>query len=79
MKKTEYEKEIKRDKFRVTIFGSARMNKNDPVYKQIFSLTELLGDRGMDIVTGGGPGIMTAANAGHRKGRKRESKPRWGV
>lgn len=61
--------ELKENKFRVTIFGSARAKKGDSEYKQIYQLAEMLGDKGIEIVTGGGPGIMEAASRGHRKGR----------
>jgi len=56
--------------FRVAIFGSARIKKDDKVYKQIYRLGKMLGEREIDIVTGGGPGLMEAANAGHKKGSK---------
>jgi len=56
--------------FRVAIFGSARIKRNDKNYKLISELAELIGERNMDIVTGGGPGIMEAANKGHKKGTK---------
>lgn len=54
--------------FRVAIFGSARTKPADPHYQQVFGLAEMLGRRGFDVVTGGGPGIMEAANAGHQAG-----------
>ncbi len=54
--------------FHVTIFGSARIKKDDPVYKEIYKLSEKIGKNNWDVVTGGGPGIMEAANLGHRKG-----------
>lgn len=57
--------------FRVAIFGSARINKNDQIYKQIYSLAKELSERGIDVVTGGGPGLMEAANAGHKAGSKK--------
>lgn len=63
--------EIKKNDFRVTVFGSARIKKDDPYYKQIASLSEMLGEKGIDIVTGGGPGLMEAASQGHSKGRKK--------
>jgi len=65
-------KEIKIDPghFRVAIFGSARIQPNDPRYNQIYSLARMIAQDGMDVVTGGGPGIMEAANKGHREGRK---------
>lgn len=48
----------------VTIFGSARTDKNNLYYKQATSLAQLLASRGYNIMTGGGPGIMEAANKG---------------
>ncbi len=62
--------EIDPDHFRVAIFGSARIKPNDPRYNQIYSLARMIAAHGMDVVTGGGPGIMEAANKGHREGRK---------
>ncbi len=57
--------------FHVTIFGSARIKKNDKTYKEIYKLAEMIGEKNWDVVTGGGPGIMEAANLGHRKGNGR--------
>lgn len=62
--------ELKKKDFRVTIFGSARIKKNSAEYKQVYILGKLIGERGIDIVTGGGPGVMEAANKGHKKGSK---------
>jgi uncharacterized protein (TIGR00730 family) len=56
--------------FRVAIFGSARLSKGDVRYKQVFSLAKMIALCGMDIVTGGGPGLMDAASRGHHAGRK---------
>jgi len=64
-------KELKKRDFRVSIFGSARIKKGDKIYKQIKTLAKMLGERGIDIVTGGGPGLMMAANSGHKTGRKK--------
>ncbi len=62
----------KRDKhFRVSIFGSARIRKNDKIYKEIYYLARMLGEEGIDVVTGGGPGLMEAANSGHRAGSRK--------
>ena len=61
---------INEDHFRVAIFGSARIKINDPQYKQVQSLAKLIAEEDMDIVTGGGPGLMEAANSGHTHGRK---------
>ncbi len=57
-------------RFRVVIFGSARLKPGDSVYEQVRRLARLLGREGMDVVTGGGPGLMEAANLGHREGRE---------
>ncbi|MBI5754302.1 LOG family protein [Candidatus Peregrinibacteria bacterium] len=62
--------ELKRRDFRVTIFGSARIQPNDKIYKQVFNLAKDIGKHRFDIITGGGPGLMEAANAGHEAGDK---------
>ena len=48
----------------VTIFGSARTKPNDPMYIDAVETARLLGESGYTIITGGGPGIMEAANKG---------------
>lgn len=48
----------------ITIFGSARVEKDDKYYTQAYKLAKLLGENGFNIITGGGPGIMQAANKG---------------
>ena len=48
----------------VSVFGSARTKPEDPVYQDCVRLGELLTDNGYGILTGGGPGIMEAANRG---------------
>jgi uncharacterized protein (TIGR00730 family) len=50
----------------VSIFGSARTPRDDPRYDQARSLARRLGEEGFAIITGGGPGIMEAANRGAR-------------
>jgi predicted Rossmann-fold nucleotide-binding protein len=50
------------ERFRVVIFGSARLKAGDTAYEQVRRLARLLGREGMDVVTGGGPGLMEAAN-----------------
>ncbi len=56
--------------FRVSIFGSARIKKDDEVFKTVFELSRRIAAENIDVVTGGGPGLMYAANAGHRAGRR---------
>lgn len=48
----------------ITFFGSARTNEDDLYYQKAESLAEKLAQRGFNIITGGGPGIMEAANKG---------------
>lgn len=48
----------------VSIFGSARTPKNHPDYAHARRLARMLGEKGFSIITGGGPGIMEAANRG---------------
>ncbi|MAQ47484.1 MAG: TIGR00730 family Rossman fold protein [Flavobacteriales bacterium] len=52
----------------ISIFGSARTNKSNPYYKDTVILAEKLTKKGYGIITGGGPGIMEAANKGAKKG-----------
>jgi uncharacterized protein (TIGR00730 family) len=56
----------KRERFRVTIFGSARVPKEHWVYGAVRDLAAELTRLNCDIVTGGGPGLMQAANEGAR-------------
>jgi len=60
----EFEEELNNDQFRVAIFGSARLKENSPEYYQVFNLARLIASAGMDLVTGGGPGLMEAASNG---------------
>lgn len=52
------------DRKKVTIFGSARTMKNDPVYKQTQAVAAKLSSDGWMVVTGAGPGIMEAGMSG---------------
>ncbi len=48
----------------ITIFGSARFDEHHPYYQSARELAQKLGEVGYAIMTGGGPGIMEAANRG---------------
>lgn len=65
-------KELERKRFRVAIFGSARLKKDSSRYKEVYKLAKMLAERDIDVVTGGGPGLMNAANSGLQDGRKSE-------
>ena len=54
----------KRERYRVTVFGSARTDPDHWVYQEVKRMSAALSGMGCDIVTGGGPGLMQAANAG---------------
>jgi uncharacterized protein (TIGR00730 family) len=56
------------DRYRVTIFGSARVGPDDPGYQDVRRLSARLSSLGCDIITGGGPGLMQAANEGAQIG-----------
>lgn len=54
----------RRDRYKVTIFGSARAHPGTFAYEETRRLAAALAELGCDIVTGGGPGLMQAANEG---------------
>src|SRR6476620_5700788 len=54
----------RRDRFRVTIFGSARVPQDHWVYRAVHDVAAELTRLDCDIITGGGPGLMLAANEG---------------
>jgi uncharacterized protein (TIGR00730 family) len=54
----------KHDRYRVTIFGSARAKPGTFVYEECKRVAGALAEMGCDIITGGGPGLMQAANEG---------------
>ena len=54
----------KRERYRVTIFGSARAKPGSFVYEEVKRVAAALAEMGCDIITGGGPGLMQAANEG---------------
>jgi len=51
----------------VSIFGSARVQPDHPQYQLCVETARLIGESGFAIITGGGPGIMEAANRGARE------------
>ena len=51
----------------VSIFGSARTPRTDPMYAKARETASVLGSAGFSIITGGGPGIMEAGNRGARE------------
>jgi uncharacterized protein (TIGR00730 family) len=57
-------KPSRRDRYRVTIFGSARAKPGTVAYEETKRAAKMLAELGCDIVTGGGPGLMQAANEG---------------
>ncbi|WP_045213502.1 TIGR00730 family Rossman fold protein [Desulfonatronovibrio magnus] len=52
----------------VSIFGSARVLPDDPVYKLTFDIAKQLTESGYNVITGGGPGLMEAGNKGAVEG-----------
>lgn len=58
----------RRKRFRVTVFGSARTEPGNWVYEEVRQMCAGLSALGCDIVTGGGPGLMEAANRGAAEG-----------
>ena len=48
----------------VSIFGSSRVNSDDKFYQKAAQVAQLLAENGFGVITGGGPGVMEAANKG---------------
>jgi hypothetical protein len=69
----------KRDRYRVTIFGSARIDPDQWVYGVVRDISAELTRLGCDIVTGGGPGLMQAANEGAKLADSDASKKSVGI
>jgi uncharacterized protein (TIGR00730 family) len=51
----------------VSVFGSARISRQDPLYEQARRVGGELAAAGLAVITGGGPGVMEAANRGSRE------------
>ncbi len=66
--KTQIKNEMNENRFRVVIFGSARIEKGDPNWNLVYDLAKSIAIEGMDLITGGGPGLMNAASEGHNAG-----------
>jgi uncharacterized protein (TIGR00730 family) len=58
----------KQERNRVTIFGSSRVQPDHSLYDEVKELAKRLAEMNCDIVTGGGPGLMQAANEGEELG-----------
>lgn len=54
----------RRERYRVSIFGSARVKRGSFAYDETRRMAKALSRMGCDIITGGGPGLMQAANEG---------------
>jgi uncharacterized protein (TIGR00730 family) len=51
----------------VTVYGSARIKEDNPIFSSTEDIAYRLGKAGFNIITGGGPGVMAAANKGARR------------
>lgn len=58
----------------VTVLGGSKVHEDNPYYKQAFELSKRLSQEGISSITGGGPGIMYAANCGAKAGNVSEDK-----
>ncbi len=63
---TEYLSEIRPA---VSIYGSARLREDSPYYQKTIEIARLFSDAGFAVISGGGPGIMEAANKGAHAGK----------
>src|SRR3989337_2011997 len=58
----------------ISIYGSARTKPDDELYRQTEEIARRLGEMGFSIITGGGPGVMEAANKGAAEARDKSRK-----
>jgi uncharacterized protein (TIGR00730 family) len=63
-----FEAVAKIDRPAVTLFGSARVHEGHPAYEEAREVGRLFAGAGFAVVTGGGPGVMEAANRGAKEG-----------
>ena len=68
-----------RKRYRVTVFGSARTQPGHWVYEEVKQMCSDLSDMDCDIVTGGGPGLMQAANEGAKSGQAKRGGKSIGI
>jgi uncharacterized protein (TIGR00730 family) len=57
-------KELLETEKAITVFGSARIDDSDPLFLKVVEVSAALAGKGFTIITGGGPGVMKAANKG---------------
>ena len=63
-----FQKVLEIDRPAVSIFGSARVDEGTPIYEQARETARRFAEAGFAVVTGGGPGVMEAANRGCQEG-----------
>jgi uncharacterized protein (TIGR00730 family) len=69
----------RRDRYRVAVFGSARPKQEHWAYEEVKQLCRSLSEMGCDIITGGGPGLMQAANEGAQEARSAKGTQSIGI
>ena len=67
------------ERYRVTVFGSARTEPGHWVYEEVKQMCSALSAMNCDIITGGGPGLMQAANEGARAAQASEGVQSIGI
>ena len=63
-----FQKVLEIDRPAVSIFGSARVDEGSPPYERARATAKRFAEKGFAVVTGGGPGVMEAANRGCKEG-----------